>query len=254
MKPSRDPRNRATWRRRLRPAAPFVLMAASASLFVVAAMTLPGRSRPEEPAARRPLATPALAAENVIPAPRLASGVEAPPVPPEHSAPARVRRPVDVIDRDAAQPRTISIPAIGVHAPIIPLGLNRDGTMQTPRDFGDTGWYRPGAEPGERGPAVIVGHVDSVSGPAVFYRLGELRRGDVVRIRRADGSAVRFRVEGLERWPKADFPTRRVFGRTRTATLRLVTCGGRFDSSTGHYVDNTIAYAVRMRARGLVRH
>ena len=121
--------------------------------------------------------------------------------------------------------------------------------METPDKWGNAGWYEPGAEPGERGPAVIAGHIDSKSGPAVFYRLRELRRGNVIRIGRADGSAVRFRVEGVERWPKAEFPTRRVFGRTHISALRLVTCSGDFDSSTGHYVDNTIVYALREPVR-----
>lgn len=113
----------------------------------------------------------------------------------------------------------------------------------------DAGWYEPGPEPGERGPAVIAGHVDSTDGPAIFYRLRELRRGNLIYIRRADGSLVRFRVEGLERWPKSEFPTRRVFGtKSRISVLRLVTCSGNFDRSTGHYVDNTIVYAVRVPA------
>jgi sortase family protein len=149
-------------------------------------------------------------------------------------------------ERRAAAPRSIRIPAIGVDARVVPLGLARDGTMETPRDFSATGWFAPGREPGEPGPAVVAGHVDSTSGPAVFYRLRELRRGDAIRIARADGSAVRFRVEGLERWPKAAFPTRRVFGDTPRATLRLVTCSGEFDESSGHYLDNTIVYAARV--------
>ena len=121
--------------------------------------------------------------------------------------------------------------------------------MQTPRVWQEAGWYEPGPEPGERGPAVIAGHIDSTDGPAAFYRLRELHRGNLIMIRRADGSALRFRVEGLERWPKSEFPTRRVFGRkTRISVLRLVTCSGNFDHSTGHYVDNTIVYAVRVPA------
>jgi hypothetical protein len=156
---------------------------------------------------------------------------------------------VNVYEREAPRPVRIRIPAIGVSAPVIPLGLNRDRTMETPRNVSDTGWYGPGHEPGELGPAVIAGHVDSVDGPAVFYRLRELRRGNVIRVGRADGSVVRFRVEGLERWPKAAFPTRRVFGRTPVSTLRLVTCSGNFDPDTRHYVDNTIVYAVRQRVR-----
>lgn len=125
--------------------------------------------------------------------------------------------------------------------------------MQTPGNPANAGWYEPGKEPGELGPAVIAGHVDSRSGPAVFYRLRKLKRGNLIRIRRAGGSVVRFRIEGLERWPKAAFPTRRVFGKTHVAALRLVTCSGNFDSSTGHYVDNTIVYAVRVPERRTVR-
>jgi LPXTG-site transpeptidase (sortase) family protein len=150
------------------------------------------------------------------------------------------------VDRRAAAPHRIWIPAIGVSAPVISLGLNRDGTMQTPRAWGSTGWYKPGPEPGERGAAVITGHVDSTTGPAVFYRLRAVRRGDVIRIRRSDRSVVRFRVQRVERWAKSEFPTRRVYGRTRGAVLRIVTCSGNFDRSTGHYVDNTIVYASRV--------
>jgi len=132
-----------------------------------------------------------------------------------------------------------------VSARIIPLGLAPDHTMQTPRRFGDTGWYRPGPEPGERGPAVIAGHVDSFKGPAVFYNLSRLRRGDSIAITRADHSVVHFRVQGMERWPKSSFPTKRIFGKTRGATLRLITCSGDFNRATGHYEDDTIVYAVR---------
>jgi sortase (surface protein transpeptidase) len=157
------------------------------------------------------------------------------------------------VDREAAAPRRISIPTIGVSARVVPLHLESDGTMETPDEWGDTGWFEPGREPGEQGPSVIAGHVDSTNGPAVFYRLRDLRRGDLIRIRRADDSVVRFRVEGLERWSKAAFPTRRVFGRTHISTLRLVTCSGEFDSSNGHYLDNTIVYAARVRARARTR-
>jgi sortase (surface protein transpeptidase) len=155
---------------------------------------------------------------------------------------------LDVVDRQAPPPRRIMIRAIGVSAPVVSLGLNPDGTMQVPDNTVDAGWFRPGPEPGERGPAVIAGHVDSTSGPGVFYRLSGLRRGDLIRIRRTDGSVVHFRVQGLERWPKTSFPTRRVFSRTHGSTLRLITCSGSFDSSTGHYTDNTIVYAARVRA------
>lgn len=210
----------------------------------VIALAIGSGSRDPDPPSGRPLPNAVLAEE------------QRPAVPHRPRARRhRVRRLVDVLDRYAPQPRRISIPAIGVSAAIVPLRLEPDGTMQTPDRFQDAGWYEPGREPGERGPAVIAGHVDSTAGAAVFYRLRDLRRGDLIRIRRADGSVVRFRVEGLERWPKAEFPTRRVFGRgrMRVSALRLVTCSGDFDASMGHYVDNTIVYAARVPERRFVR-
>ena len=160
-------------------------------------------------------------------------------------APRRRRR---LVDARAAPPRWIRIPAIGVSARVVALGLNPDRTLEVPRRWADAGWYTGGPRPGQRGPAVIAGHVDSMSGPAVFYRLGELRRGALVRIRRADGSTVTYGVEGVERWPKDRFPTGRVYGRTARSTLRLITCGGAFDKATGHYLDNVIVYATRVSA------
>jgi sortase (surface protein transpeptidase) len=149
-------------------------------------------------------------------------------------------------ERNAPRPTRIKIGAIDVSAPVMRLGLAKDGAMQTPTRYGDTGWYGPGPEPGERGASVIAGHVDSKTGPAVFYKLKKLRRGNRIAITRTDGSTIHFKVEGLERWPKARFPTKRVFAKTPTATLRLITCSGAFDHATGHYVDNTIVYAVRV--------
>jgi hypothetical protein len=146
--------------------------------------------------------------------------------------------------RPPASPVRIEIPSLGVDAPVIPLGLNRDRTLEVPRDFGDAGWWSGGPRPGERGPAVIVGHVDSYSGPAVFFRIGELQRGATIAVARRDGSRARFTVVGSERYPKDDFPTERVYGRTRDATLRLITCSGAFDRASGHYLDNTVIYAV----------
>jgi len=142
-----------------------------------------------------------------------------------------------------AIPVRIEIHSIGVGAPIIRLGLNPDRTLEVPTDYGDTGWWSGGARPGENGPAVIVGHVDSKSGPAVFYRLSELRPGAKIVVVRSDGSRARFTVQGSERYPKDEFPTARVYGHTDGPTLRLITCGGEFDSSSGHYKDNTIVYA-----------
>lgn len=158
---------------------------------------------------------------------------------------ATVRRPATLPPRRAAPPVRIEIAAIGVRAAVIRLGLNRDGTLEVPTDFGDAGWWTGGSRPGERGPAVIAGHLDSHTGPAVFFRLGELRAGDPITIVRSDGSRVRFLVQRAARYRKAAFPTARVYGDTRGPTLRLITCSGDFDRASGHYVDNTVVYAAR---------
>jgi LPXTG-site transpeptidase (sortase) family protein len=149
-----------------------------------------------------------------------------------------------VIARQQPRPTRIRIPAIGVSTSVISLGLNGDRTMQTPRNFAQTGWYKPGPEPGEPGASVIAGHVDSTTGPAVFYELGHLKRGDLIYITRINGTVIKFRVQGLEVWAKAQFPTKRVFKRGGPPLLRLITCSGAFDHASGHYVDNTIVYAV----------
>jgi LPXTG-site transpeptidase (sortase) family protein len=151
--------------------------------------------------------------------------------------------PLSRADKEAADPRRIEVPAIGVSARVIELGLNADRTLEVPKRYEQTGWWKGGPEPGERGAAVIAGHVDSKTGPAVFHRLEQLRAGDQIRVHRADGTQARFVVRRLERHPKDDFPTGKVYGRTDKPTLRLVTCSGDFDASTGHYVDNTIVFA-----------
>jgi hypothetical protein len=144
---------------------------------------------------------------------------------------------------EAAGPEAVVIPTIGVSARLIRLGLRPDRRMEVPEDFSVAGWYVGGPRPGEPGPAVIAGHVDSRRGPAVFHRLGELRPGDVVTVRYRDRLQVRFRVQRTERHPKAAFPTGRVYGDTAGPALRLVTCGGAFDRASGHYRDNVIVFA-----------
>jgi sortase (surface protein transpeptidase) len=143
-------------------------------------------------------------------------------------------------------PVRIDIPRIGVSSSLIRLGRAADGTVEVPDPPAVAGWYAPGTRPGDPGSAVILGHVDSDHGPAVFYRLRELRRGDEVRVRRADGSTLRFVVQRTQQYPKARFPTDDVYYPTLTPELRLVTCGGVFDSSWGHYLSNIIVFA-RMR-------
>jgi sortase (surface protein transpeptidase) len=140
-------------------------------------------------------------------------------------------------------PVRVEIPAIGVSSPLDRLGRAPDRTVQVPSRWERAGWYAPGTRPGDPGSAVILGHVDSTSGPAVFYRLRELRRGDLVEVARADGSRVRFAVQRVQEYPKARFPTADVYYPTLTPELRLVTCGGTFDATAGHYRSNIIVFA-----------
>jgi sortase (surface protein transpeptidase) len=146
-------------------------------------------------------------------------------------------------DRRPSAPVSIAIPAIGVDARVVRLGLNPDGTLEVPTDNDATGWWTGGPRPGESGGAVIAGHVDSRSGPAVFNRLSSLRRGDAVDVRGRDGRTVHFSVQRLAQYPKDRFPAQRVYRRGGPAGLRLITCGGAFDAATGHYLDNTVVYA-----------
>jgi LPXTG-site transpeptidase (sortase) family protein len=145
--------------------------------------------------------------------------------------------------RQMPTPTQIEIPAIGVSARIVPLGLNPDRTLQVPRRFADAGWFVDGPEPGEAGAAVIAGHVDSRTGPAVFYRLRALRSGDRILIRLRTGASVAFVVQHTRHVSKRRFPVHQVYQRTKRPTLRLITCDGRFDHSTHHYVDNYIVFA-----------
>ena len=143
-------------------------------------------------------------------------------------------------------PVRIEIPSIGVASTLERLGRAPDRTVQVPSRWEVAGWYAGGTRPGDPGSAVILGHVDSKSGPAVFYRLRQLRPGDRVEVVRADGSRVRFAVERVERteqYPKRRFPTDEVYYPTLTPALRLVTCGGQFDHATGHYRSNVIVFA-----------
>ncbi|MBG0831640.1 class F sortase [Planomonospora sp. ID67723] len=144
-----------------------------------------------------------------------------------------------------SMPVAIRIPAIGVSAPVRAVGLDADGAVSAPpvRQPNLTGWYKHGPTPGELGPAVILGHVDTITGPAVFARLRELAPGAVIEVVRRDGSTATFVVDGLEKASKRTFPTGRVYGRLEHAGLRLITCGGDFDHSARSYTDNVIVYA-----------
>jgi LPXTG-site transpeptidase (sortase) family protein len=148
----------------------------------------------------------------------------------EHS----VRAPID--------PRRLVIDTIDIAADVEKIGLAGDGTLGTPTDVANVGWYSGSSRPGDNGPAVIVGHVDSVDGPAVFARLAELQAGDVVTVENGSEAALSFAVSTVTRHPKDAFPSEAVYGASPEAELRLITCGGRYDRDHG-YADNVVVFA-----------
>ena len=143
-------------------------------------------------------------------------------------------------------PVALTIPAIGVQTRLIHLGLTAAGALQVPSTTAVAGWYTGSPRPGAIGPAVIAGHIDSHVGPGVFFHLSQLRPGDQVFVRRADGTLAVFRVTAVRSYAKDRFPTLAVYGPTPDAELRLITCGGTFDPQLGSYLSNTVVYAVQV--------
>jgi hypothetical protein len=145
-----------------------------------------------------------------------------------------------------SDPVRIDIPDIGVHAGVVPVGLGPGNSIGVPPlsqpDL--TGWYRYGRTPGEKGPAVVLGHVDShASGRAVFYELGRLHSGQEIDVVRHDHTVAKFKVDAVGEFSTSRFPSGPVFGQVDYPGLRLVTCGGQFDSAAGHYLDNVVVFA-----------
>jgi hypothetical protein len=143
-------------------------------------------------------------------------------------------------------PVSVAIPAIGVQSKLLRLGRNSDGTMQVPNlntQASEAAWYKYSVTPGQVGPAVIEGHVDSYQGPAVFFRLGALKPGDRIDVTLADGVTAVFRVTGVREYPKDKYPANIIYGHTDYAALRVITCGGDFDAATGHYLNSVVVFA-----------
>jgi sortase (surface protein transpeptidase) len=143
-------------------------------------------------------------------------------------------------------PVSVHIPAIGVTSDLLRLGVSADGEIQVPSlytEAAEAAWYKYSVTPGQIGASVIEGHIDSYSGPAVFFRLGALRPGDRVDVRLADRVTAVFRVTGVREYLKSRFPAKFIYGPTSYASLRLITCGGAFDYATGHYLSSTVVYA-----------
>lgn len=142
-----------------------------------------------------------------------------------------------------AEPTSLVIPSIGVSTSLVHLGLTGSGALQVPPTPAVAGWYTGSPRPGSIGSAVIAGHIDSVSGPGVFFRLSRLQRGARVYVKRADGTLAVFEVTQVRSYPKDDFPTTAVYGAVPDPELRLITCGGTFDYTTRSYLSNTVVYA-----------
>jgi sortase family protein len=152
----------------------------------------------------------------------------------------------------ASPPLTVTLPRLGIHSDLVHLGVLANGAMEVPANPARAGWYTLGPTPGELGPAVIAGHV-TWNGPAVFFRLGSIRRGDKIEVTRRDGLTAIFEVTGVRRFPKVRFPTRVVFGTIDYAGLRLITCGGTYDSSAHRYLDNLVVFARLVAAHSTSR-
>jgi hypothetical protein len=138
-------------------------------------------------------------------------------------------------------PVRVVIPAIDVDALLVEVGVAKDGSMELP-PFGLAAWFRVGPAPGAPGPAVIVGHVDSPKRPDIFYHLRKLRAGDEILVYGESGDVAMFVVDSQETVLKTQLPTERIWVRTSQAVIRLITCGGKWDKRTGHYLSNTIVY------------
>ncbi|WP_407284783.1 class F sortase [Streptomyces sp. BP-8] len=142
-----------------------------------------------------------------------------------------------------AAPQRISVPSLNISSTLEALGKKKDGAMETPVDPDKAGWYTPGPAPGEKGPAVIAGHVSWNGKPSVFHRLSSLKAGAAIEVERADGKSAKFTVSRVAQYPKNKFPTIEVYKNIDRPGLRLITCGGDYDASQHYYPDNVVVFA-----------
>ncbi|MFJ2738064.1 class F sortase [Streptomyces sp. NPDC087440] len=210
------------------------LLVASAALTAAAGVLLAVGVARQEPAP--PQAAPA-------PPPSANSSVRGGPPPSGHAHHNPTRSPGGRQVLPASSPELLSIPAIGVRSSLERLGLDARRAMETPQDPDKAGWFTPGPTPGQKGPAVVAGHVTWNDRPSVFFKLGDLKKDQQIEITRADGRTARFTVERTVRYPKKDFPTVEVYKNLDHAGLRLITCGGAYSPTTRRYDDNVVVYA-----------
>jgi hypothetical protein len=188
-------------------------------------------SRPAPTATSASVSKPAPAAKPTVGVPAIPGG----PTGPAHADPST--RP------GVATPVRLVVPSIGVDTALQSVGVLPDGTLQPPSEWGIAGWYADGVRPGDPGPAVIEGHIDSRNGPAVFFRLRDLHAGATVLVHTAAGTTLRFVVDTVREYPKTKFPTAAVYGPTPLPVLRLVTCTGEFNWQARSYLDNLVVSA-----------
>ena len=223
----------------------------------------PGRhGRPGSPwrkVARRPLAAAVLLAGVLAAALAVTGlllragrpGLQPRPLPKSAAALVPLGRPAPLpqpsSSRPVPPPVWLRIPAIGVRTRLIRLGITPQGTLQVPASTSVAGWYTGSPRPGAIGSSVIAGHIDSRLGPGIFFRLRLLKPGNRVFVRQAGGRLAVFRVTAVQQYPKARFPTARVYGPAPDPELHLITCGGVFDEATGGYLSNIVVYSTEIR-------
>jgi hypothetical protein len=171
---------------------------------------------------------------------------------PQWDSPFAAENPFAVADPaggtwlDRSEPTRVDVNAVDVHAPLTALGLDYEGNFEVPRLWRphEAGWFAPGPTPGEFGPTVLMGHVDTRrNGPAVFFPLKELDEGDAIEVTREDGIIVEYEVTAIESYAKRRLPYEDVFGIEAEPALRLITCGGSFDRKSGDYTENVVVFA-----------
>jgi sortase (surface protein transpeptidase) len=235
-------------RRARNPLASLLLIAVGVALaLATGAFVVPGS---DSPTTTVPIAAPEAPPTTAVAPPSTTMVAPTTTLPVPTTAPTTVPEPTETVAPPAPAPGAPLVPTrvridrIGVDASMIDLHKKADNTLEVPEDIHITGWYTGRSVPGEPGPSVVVGHVDSAAeGPGVFFRLDELVPGDLVEIERSDGSVATFRVTDSELVLKTQFPTEKVYGSVDGSKLRLVTCGGAFNAATHHYLGNVIVYA-----------
>ncbi|MBM7790262.1 class F sortase [Tenggerimyces flavus] len=224
---------------RSRRARILALVGATLALLGVAAVVfaLVGQ-QPDPPAVNETQTLPTPPKQSAAPSPSASSA------PPQASrSPSPAARPTPELELARSEPRRVRIPRLDVSSTLEHLELDNDGVMETPKDPAKAGWFTPSPTPGVVGSAILAGHITWDRRPAVFFQLSTLHKGDRIEVDRADRTTAVFKVERVATFPKNDFPSKDVYAGAGHAGLRLITCGGDYDSARRSYKDNTIVWA-----------